>query len=170
MERYSHHQPHFVLLRKNETEKDRNIALKFGDVQTTRNYAEILNISEHFGNYRSLSIKGCSAQFYPNTNNMEVKKKKSTSTHTYMIDRRKTHQQHMRANVSFGSVFDGGGMYLLKEVPYPIKNGFAKQYWCVNTLHLISIFCANDIFCIDWVIGASGHGKYLVDRLNACDK
>ena len=42
MERYTYHQPHFIILGKNYTTKDRNIALKFGDVETTRDYAEIL--------------------------------------------------------------------------------------------------------------------------------
>ena len=42
---------------KKETKKDRNIGLKFGDVETTRDYAEILKfefddeiMSKHFGN------------------------------------------------------------------------------------------------------------------------
>ena len=42
MERYAYHQSHFVLIIKNETEKDRNIAINYGDVETTRYYAERL--------------------------------------------------------------------------------------------------------------------------------
>ena len=38
----TYHEPHLVLLVKNETAKDRNIALKVEDVETTRNNAEIL--------------------------------------------------------------------------------------------------------------------------------
>ena len=77
MERHDYHQPHFVLLGKNETSTDINIDLKFGDVETARDYAERLKfefdneiMSEHFGNYWSLSIEGCSAQFFPNTKNI----------------------------------------------------------------------------------------------------
>ena len=40
--RYAYQQPHFVLLGKNETAKDISIALKFLDVETTRDYAERL--------------------------------------------------------------------------------------------------------------------------------
>ena len=36
MERYAYHNPHFVILGKNETAKDKNTALKFGDIETTR--------------------------------------------------------------------------------------------------------------------------------------
>ena len=42
MEMYAYHQPHFFLLGKIEKENDRKIALKYGDVETTRNYAERL--------------------------------------------------------------------------------------------------------------------------------
>ena len=80
--RYAYHQPHFFLLGKNETTNDRNIALKFGDVEKTRDYAEILKfefeneiMSEHFGNYWSLSIKIFSARLFPNPKNIEVNKK-----------------------------------------------------------------------------------------------
>ena len=72
----------FVSSRENETAKDRKIALKFWDVETTRDYAEILKfefdneiMSEHFGNSRSLSIEWCSARFFPNPNNTELKEK-----------------------------------------------------------------------------------------------
>ena len=40
--RYAYQQPHFVLLGKNETAKDISIALKFLDVEITRDYAERL--------------------------------------------------------------------------------------------------------------------------------
>ena len=78
---------------KNDTAKDRNIALKFGDVQITRDYAEILLfefdneiMSEHFGNSWSLSIKGFSAQVFSNPKNMEVNKKTATHFHSHFSD------------------------------------------------------------------------------------
>ena len=39
MERYAYHQPHFYLIGKNETVKEINIDLKFGDAETTIDYA-----------------------------------------------------------------------------------------------------------------------------------
>ena len=88
---YAYHKPHFVLHEKNETKNDINFALKFGDFETTRDYSEILKfgfdneiMSEHFVNYWSLFIEGCSARFFPNTNNMEVNKK--THFHSHLSD------------------------------------------------------------------------------------
>ena len=46
----------------------------------------------------------------------------------------------------------------------------AKQYRCAIALHFLSIFRSNKNVCIDWGIGVPGHGKDLVDGLNACDK
>ena len=74
--------------------KNGNISFKFGDIETTRYYAEILKfdfdneiMSEHFGNYRSLSIEGCRAQFFPNPNNMKVNKKTSAiHFHSHLFD------------------------------------------------------------------------------------
>ena len=50
--------PIFFLIGKNETVKYRKITLKYGDVKTTRDYAQRFKfgfdneiMSEHFGNY-----------------------------------------------------------------------------------------------------------------------
>ena len=39
-----------------------------------------------------------------------------------------------------------------------------------NCPQLAFCFCAKTNVCVDHTIGAPGHGKYLVDGLNACDK
>ena len=104
MERYAYHQPNFLLLGKNETEKYRNIDPKFVDVEKTRDYAEILKfefdneiVSGHFGNYWSLSIKGYSARFFPNPKYGSGEKKlQHTFIHTSLMDQRKMQQHHMR--------------------------------------------------------------------------
>ena len=46
-------------------------------------------------------------------------------------------------------------------------DGCAKQYRCATALHFLSVFCSNKKVCIDRAIGAPGHGKDLVDGLNA---
>ena len=68
-------------------------------------------------------------------------------------------------------MFDGGGGLLTEG--FAIFNdidGRSKQYQCATALHLLSVFCANNTFCIDRTLLASDHGKYLVDRISACDK
>ena len=82
MDRYAYHQIPFFLLGKMKRQSTEILLSNFGDIETTRDYAERLKFEfdneimpEHFGNYWSLSIKGCSAWFFPNPHNMEVKKK-----------------------------------------------------------------------------------------------
>ena len=147
-------------LGKYGTKKDRNFYLLIGDVETTRDYAERLKfefdneiMSEHFGNYWSLSIEGCSARFLPNPNNTEVKKPQHTLIHTSMMDQSKKKQQQMR-NVSFGSLFD-------EKKNVPIEGGTifdntdvsTKKYRSTTALHFLSVLCANKFFCIDQVVG-----------------
>ena len=43
MEMYAYYEHNLVPLGKNDTAKDRKVALKFGDVERTRDYTEILN-------------------------------------------------------------------------------------------------------------------------------
>mgnify|MGYP000650705678 CR=1 FL=1 len=69
LEKYAYHRPCFILLGKYETGADRKAALKPGDAETHRDYAERLLfefmneiMSEHFGNSRSLSMEGLTAQ------------------------------------------------------------------------------------------------------------
>ena len=63
LEKYAYHRPHFILLGKNESGALRKAALKPGDVETTRDYAERLSfkldneiMSLNFGNSVSLSM------------------------------------------------------------------------------------------------------------------
>ena len=115
---------------KNETAKYRKISPTFGDIETARDYVERLKFEfdneimpEHFGNSHSLSIEGCCARFFPNPNNMEVKKiqLQHPFTHTSLMYQRKF-RNTTRAHISFVSVFDGGGVYLLKEAPSSITH------------------------------------------------
>ena len=109
----------------------------------------------------------------PQSKKMEVNKKQPQHTfnHTSMMDRRKnsaTTHAHMLVLDQFlmekqNKLIEGGTIF---DNTY----GCAKQYQFSTDLHLISIFCANNYFCIYQAIGAPGNGKYLVDSLNECDK
>ena len=61
-------------------------------------------------------------------------------------------------------------MYLLKEAPSSITYMAAPNNIDVWLPSICSVFCANKNVCIDQVIGAPGHGKDLVDGLNARGK
>jgi hypothetical protein len=71
LEKYTYHRPHYILLVKYETRKCRKNALRRGDADTTRDYAEALQYeftneirSEHFGNSRAWSMEGSSIRTF----------------------------------------------------------------------------------------------------------
>ena len=132
---------------KNETEIDRNISLKFGDVETTRYHEEILKfefdneiVSEHFVNYCSLSIKGCSAQFFPNPKIWKWGGEFNTLSLTLLWWIKEKCINNTHAHVSFGSVFDRKKMYLLEEAPSSITQMSAPNNIYVRLTYICYIF------------------------------
>ena len=49
-------------------------------------------------------------------------------------------------------------------------DGCAEQYRCASALYLMSVMSQTYSIIIDWGISAPGHGKEVVDGLNAVDK
>ena len=49
-------------------------------------------------------------------------------------------------------------------------DGCDEQYRCVSALYLMSVMSQTYSIIIDWGISAPGHGKEVVDGLNAVDK
>ena len=49
-------------------------------------------------------------------------------------------------------------------------DGFADQYRCASSLHLMSVLYQRHSIIFDWGISAPGHGKEVVDGLNNIDK
>ena len=49
-------------------------------------------------------------------------------------------------------------------------DGCAESYWCATALFLLSSVAFTQDIIIDWMVGAPGHGKGVVDGLNAVDK
>ena len=49
-------------------------------------------------------------------------------------------------------------------------DGYCKQYRCGAALFYLSILSTNFNIIVDRMIGAPGHGKDVVDGINACDK
>ena len=48
--------------------------------------------------------------------------------------------------------------------------GCTKQYICASALHLMSVMSQCYSVIIDWGISETGHGKEVLDGLNAADK
>ena len=49
-------------------------------------------------------------------------------------------------------------------------DGCAEQYRCASALYLMSVMSQTYSIIIDWGVSAPGHGKEVVDGLNAVDK
>ena len=71
LEKYAYHRPHFILLSKNESGALRRAAMKPGDLESNRDYAERLSfkldneiMSLNFGNLVSLSMEGVSIRSF----------------------------------------------------------------------------------------------------------
>jgi hypothetical protein len=186
LEKYAYHRPCFILLGKYETGADRKAALKPGDAETHRDYAERLLfefmneiMSEHFGNSRSLSMEGSTARFFP-----------AEIAEIYREGLRAIQQEdtetHFHSHFSDGSMQNAATTYChmevlilylknqsaLKEGGYMFDNtdGCAKQYRCATALHLLSMLSVKHNITIDRAVAAPGHGKDLIDGLNAVDK
>ena len=188
LEKYAYHRPHFILLGKNESGALRRAAMKPGDLETTRDYAERLSfkldneiMSLNFGNLVSLSMEGVSIhhfskekiEAYDKDKNVPYNEKKDTSMyfHSHLSDSTiqnagSTHQ-HMTVLMD----------YLLEKkllrkgsTLYCNTDGAAKQYRCANTICYLSFLSSKYHINIDRAIGAPGHGKDIVDGLNTVDK
>jgi hypothetical protein len=68
--------------------------------------------------------------------------------------------EHLKKNRTF---LDGHTMF-------ENADGCVKQYCCTASIHLISMLATELNITKNQSVGAPGHGKDLVDGLNACDK
>ena len=148
---------------------------------THRDYAERLSAvfnyqaqSDHFGNDRALSIEGCSIESHTPESlateggNIEATikfhshfsddcRQDATSTHANMDALIKHLKLSGRLKEEISVMFDG-------------TDGCAKQYRSGTALFLLSLHAAMHRIVIDRAIGAPGHGKDIIDGLNATEK
>ena len=101
---------------------------------------------------------------------MEVKKT-TTATHyqSHFYGELKQNSATTHSHMLVLAQFLMENKYVLTEGDTIFNNtdGCSKQYQCSTALHFLSVFCSNKKVCIDRAIGAPGHGKDLVDGLNA---
>ena len=121
--------------------------------------------SDHFGNGRSLSIEGCNIQYIDQDHEDYSEfyyhpfgdSRQDTSTiHAHMISLLNELQQCKKLKPKFT---------ILES-----NDGYCKQYRCGVSLYFLSLLSSNFNITIDRMIGAPGHGKGIVDAINACDK
>jgi hypothetical protein len=187
LEKYAYHRAHFVLLGKFETGALRKLALGPGDAETTRDYAERLTfeftqeiMSQHFGDSRDMSLEGSTARTFKAEDiesfqqGLLVELTQSDTTmdfHSHFSDDNLQNAAashcHMRVLIEH---LRKNGRFLKGHTMFDNTDGCAKQYRCATAIHLLSMLAVEFNMAINRSVGAPGHGKDLVDGLNACDK
>mmetsp|Transcript_39227 Transcript_39227/g.95297 ORF Transcript_39227/g.95297 Transcript_39227/m.95297 type:complete len:477 (-) Transcript_39227:173-1603(-) len=78
-----------------------------------------------------------------------------------------TTHEHMKVLLDF---LKSQGQLFQDCIYWEDTDGCSKQYRCGNALYLLSLLACTYSITIDRAIGAPGHGKEVVDGLNAVDK
>ena len=186
MVKYSYHRPHVIILGKKHCGAMRVNAFKNspGSVKTRRDYAERLSAtfdleiqSEHFGNGRSLSMEGSSVEFHianllqeykaGNINVEELEQEFEFISHFSDVSRQDSTTTNAHMDVLIRNLKAKGRLW---RMIFEETDGCCKQYRCGTALWLLSMLSSKFDITIDRAIGAPGHGKDVVDWLNATDK
>ena len=184
LNKYKYHMLLVTLLSKNYCKKMRSEA--FANHRTwllsERDYAERLVKeldgeiqSDHFGDNPTLSIEGCTLQYHnkhydprrhPERKKMRLdfhshfadfSKQDAATTFEHMCDMFDTHERNH-------------GNFEKNVVMLDHTDGCAKQYRSGNALYLLNVLCLKYQIVIDRAVCAPGHGKSIIDGLNAVDK
>ena len=184
LRKYKYHLALVIILSKNYCKKMRNEAFlqQANWFLSERDYAERLVKeldgeiqSEHFGDNATLSIEGCTLQYH----NKSVHVNDSNLEKTIRMDFHSHFSDHSRQDAA--TTFEHMCVMLDKHRdchgPFPHKcvildhtDGCAKQYRSGNALFSMNIIALKYNITIDRAVCAPGHGKSIIDGMNAVDK
>ena len=184
MKKFKYHTALVTLLSKNYCKHMRTEAFKKNQnwLLSEMDYAERLAKqldgeiqSDHFGDNASLSIEGCTLQYHgkhSKTSGSHVRIKTVLDFHSHFAD-----YSRQDAATTFDHICRMFDNHISRHGPfsYPTiildhTDGCAKQYRCGNALYLLSVLSISYNVIIDRAICAPGHGKSIIDGLNAVDK
>ena len=188
LETYAYHLSLVHILSKKACGEMRHLLFESmpGSVKTIRDYSERLSAvfdkeaqSEHFGNGRSLSIEGSAVESYNREqlaqyNDREIDAsdlQTSMEFHSHFSDFSKQDAAATYAHTDklVRILFESGRMKRGNTM-FENTDGCTKQYRCGTACFLLSLLAFTHQIVIDRAIGAPGHGKDIVDGLNATDK
>ena len=131
--------------------------------------------SDHFGDNATLSIEGCTLQYHKPISPDDGEEKDSIIAfdfHSHFADFSKqdaaTTFEHMCS--MFSTHESVNGKIAKNTVLLDHTDGCAKQYRSGNAFYLLNIMSLKYDIVIDRCVGAPGHGKSIIDGLNAVDK
>ena len=184
LKKYKYHIFLVTLLSKNHCKKMRCDAFEENKnwFLSERDYAERLVKeldgeiqSEHFGDNSTLSIEGCILQYHLNHNKRkQASEDKSIRMdfHSHFADFSKqdaaTTFEHMSKMIE--NHIENHGSFPKKCVILDHTDGCAKQYRSGNALYLLNVLAMKYNIVIDRAVCAPGHGKSIIDGMNAVDK
>ena len=184
LHKFKYHIAIVSILNKNYCKKMRCDAFKnnLNWIISERDYAERLVKqldgeiqSDHFGDNASLSIEGCTLQYHKNPRDNEITENESNikmDFHSHFAD-----YSRQDAATTFEHMCVMLENHISVHGPLPKKcvfldhtDGCAKQYRSGNALYLLNMLCIKYDIIIDRAICAPGHGKSIIDGMNAVDK
>ena len=184
LKKYRYHMALVTILSKNHCKKSRynSFCRNRNWFFSERDYAERLVKqldgeiqSDHFGDNPTLSIEGCTLQYHEDTNaslDEDDQSKLSFDFHSHFSDYSKqdaaTTFEHICAMFKVHEQVHGP--INQNSVFLDHTDGCAKQYRSGNALYLLNVIALKYHIVIDRAIGAPGHGKSIIDGLNAVDK
>jgi hypothetical protein len=190
LKKYASHLALVIILCKRCCGKKREEAFqsRVGDLKTIRDYAERLaakfNLEiqeEHFGNGRNLSIEGSAVQQFTKEamerflsgsySADDFKEDVSLHFHSHLSD--DSLQNAATTNAHMEVLFDSlkeSSVVGKKATMWDETDGCTKQYRCAKAFWLLTYLAVKYDTSIDRAIGAPGHGKDIVDGINATDK
>ena len=136
--------------------------------------------SDHFGYVPSCSIEGVCV-WSPLTNSVHefnqglIDKDQIVRTmqfHSHLSDRLKQDASTTHAHMIclLNKMAEKGEIQARKTTILEHSDGCSKQYRCGTALYLLSVLASQFGVMVDHMIGAPGHGKDVVDALNATTK
>eukprot|EP00978_Attheya_sp_CCMP212_P041629 scaffold240978_cov74-Attheya_sp.AAC.1 len=159
IERLIYHRSYYKILGKNNVAAIRQDAFQNspGSIATRSDYAEKFSFApngqlqgECFSNNRSLSMEGCCLDHF--------------TTPLHLINMQTPGGvAYVPKDEDIQRIVRGGTMY-------DTTDGCSCQYRCSKAFFLLSVIAAGRRIVIDRAIDAPGHGKGVVDGLNAIDK
>ena len=190
IEKLVYHKAHVHMLSKDHIVSMRNEYQRNhpGTIFCDSDYSEALKASfdmeaqhEHFGHSRNLSIEGRAIvshstedinEYAAGNKQLTDVKEPQMHFHSHLADSSKqnaaTTHTHMSAVIKI--LENEGKIKKNKTIWLDNTDGCSKQYRCGTALYLLSVLAYVHRIIINRMINAPGHGKGMIDGLNAVDK
>ena len=173
LEKLRFYSSHVKMLSKQFTGNLRNKAIMQSNhnICTACDYAEMLagkfdleSQSSLFGQGVNLSIEGCHDKYMVNSS-------LHSEFHSHFADKSPLNSAytHEHMKVMIARLTDNDIMKTRSTIWY-FTDGCSKQYRCDTAVYLLSYQSVQFKIIIDRLINAPGHGKDILDALNAIDK